>query len=414
MRHRFVVLACVVLTASLFARVPQVPTEQPALPQGPELQEPVAPEVVREDVPGHPDVEGSQGAVRGEGAADEGANLVLRTPDGMEHMRITSAGNVGVGTTGPSTKLTVFNNASGTRAFLAQQDSTITADVSLSEVSSLGWQFSRVSEGVTQSGAAHALRGVSHLFDKGTLVNAYGLSTEVGHSPGAANTGTIQNAFGLYSAVRKNDGTIVNGFGLYIPDVIATNDFGIYQTGTDDSNYLAGKTTVGAANPQQPYPVLLDVRGNVTVLGSITGATVIGATYQDLAEWVPSNSDLSPGTVVVLDPALGNGVMASSASYDTAVAGVVSAQPGIILGEAGAAKEQIATTGRVRVRVDASAAPIRVGDLLVTSDKPGMAMRSEPMDIGGRKFHQPGTIIGKALQALEGGEGEILVLLSLQ
>jgi hypothetical protein len=96
------------------------------------------------------------------------------------------------------------------------------------------------------------------------------------------------------------------------------------------------------------------------------------------------------------------------------VAGVVSAQPGIILGKGGAEKEQIATTGRVRVRVDATAAPIRIGDLLVTSDKPGMAMKSLPIEMGGAALHRPGTIVGKALEPLPKGEGEILVLLSLQ
>jgi hypothetical protein len=118
--------------------------------------------------------------------------------------------------------------------------------------------------------------------------------------------------------------------------------------------------------------------------------------------------------VVILDTNVGNGVVASSSAYDTMVAGVVSAQPGIILGEEGTAKEQIATTGRVRVKVDATAAPIQVGDILVTSDKSGYAMKSLPIDINGRKFHQPGTIVGKALEALADGEGEILVLLSLQ
>jgi hypothetical protein len=41
-------------------------------------------------------------------------------------------------------------------------------------------------------------------------------------------------------------------------------------------------------------------------------------------------------------------------------------------------------------------------------------MRSKPIEIQGRRFHQPGTIIGKALEPLAGGEGEILVLLSMQ
>jgi hypothetical protein len=41
-------------------------------------------------------------------------------------------------------------------------------------------------------------------------------------------------------------------------------------------------------------------------------------------------------------------------------------------------------------------------------------MRSEPVSVGGINMHRPGTIIGKALEPLNEGEGEILVLLSLQ
>jgi hypothetical protein len=158
----------------------------------------------------------------------------------------------------------------------------------------------------------------------------------------------------------------------------------------------------------------LTVTGNINASGSITGATVFNAVYQDLAEWVPASTDMEPGTVVVLNHERDNEVMPSHSAYDTSVAGVVSAQPGIVLGIGSESKEQIATTGRVRVRVDATRGPIRVGDLLVTSDTPGTAMRSEPMQINGRRFHQPGTIIGKALQPLENGVAEILVLLSLQ
>ncbi len=152
----------------------------------------------------------------------------------------------------------------------------------------------------------------------------------------------------------------------------------------------------------------------LVVAGDIEISGNINAKYEDLAEWVPASSDLEPGTVVVLDPALGNGVQASESPYDTRVAGVVSAQPGIVLGTASATKEKVATTGRVRVKVDASRAPIAVGDLLVTSDKPGHAMRSIPVDVAGISLHRPGTIVGKALEPLASGEGEILVLLSLQ
>jgi hypothetical protein len=50
----------------------------------------------------------------------------------------------------------------------------------------------------------------------------------------------------------------------------------------------------------------------------------------------------------------------------------------------------------------------------VTSDVEGVAMKSVPVDLGGTQIHRPGTIIGKALEALDKGTGEILVLLSLQ
>lgn len=165
-----------------------------------------------------------------------------------------------------------------------------------------------------------------------------------------------------------------------------------------------GVETLMAAAPDKR----LVVAGDIEVSGNIN------AKYEDLAEWVPSSSDLASGTVVVLDPALGNGVQASFTAYDTRVAGVVSEQPGIVLGVASASKEKVATTGRVRVKVDATKAPIAVGDLLVTSDKPGTAMRSIPVDVAGIALHRPGTIVGKALESLASGEGEILVLLSLQ
>src|SRR5213076_690973 len=90
--------------------------------------------------------------------------------------------------------------------------------------------------------------------------------------------------------------------------------------------------------------------GAINAGGAITGATV-SATYQDVAEWVPSTQKLAAGTVVVLDTNRTNHVLASSESYDTKVAGVVSAQPGITLGEGGEGKLLVATTGRVRVKV---------------------------------------------------------------
>ena len=165
-----------------------------------------------------------------------------------------------------------------------------------------------------------------------------------------------------------------------------------------------GNVGIGKANPTEA----LDVVGNIKATGSVS------ATYQDVAEWVPSVQKLQAGTVVVLDTGRNNHVMASASAYDTKVAGVVSAQPGVILGVEGEDKVKVATTGRVKVKVDATRGAILVGDLLVTSEVEGVAMKSVPVELGGTRIHRPGTIIGKALEPLEKGVGEILVLLSLQ
>jgi hypothetical protein len=194
----------------------------------------------------------------------------------------------------------------------------------------------------------------------------------------------------------------------------------------------SGKVGIGAASPSAKFHVAgtatvtgatstgaLTVGGTISsgtinVTGDVSATGIIHARYQDLAEWVPARLAMPAGTVVVLDPEQSNQVMPSARSYDTRVAGVISAQPGVLLGEAGAGKVMVATTGRVRVKVDATNGSIRVGDLLVTSDREGIAMRSKPLDLGGTPIHRPGTLIGKALEPLAKGVGEILVLLSLQ
>ena len=200
------------------------------------------------------------------------------------------------------------------------------------------------------------------------------------------------------------------GIGAQITD--QTNFYGDLAFGTRNASGFAERVRIdknGNVGIGTPAPgSTLDVHGDLNVTGNIK------AKFQDVAEWVPSSEQILAGTVVVLDATKSNQVISSTQAYDTRVAGVVSEQPGIALGESGPDKVLVATTGRVRVRVDATNVPIHIGDLLVTSDIPGLAMKSEPVMIGNRKMHMPGTLIGKALEPLEKGSGKILVLLSLQ
>jgi hypothetical protein len=239
--------------------------------------------------------------------------------------------------------------------------------------------------------------------------NFSGSTTVAGRGTFALDSGNNLN-FSMYNSFRISAASLLVSGALETYD----NHFAMRQTSNNtltvripasgSAYFNQGNVGIGTTTPT----TMLHVAGDIRVDGNIS------AKYQDVAEWVPSTQKLAAGTVVILDIEHNNHVTTTAVAYDTRVAGVVSAQPGISLGEAGEGKALIATTGRVKVRVDATRAPIRVGDLLVTGDTPGVAMRSQPLDLGGVPIHRPGTLIGKALEPLDKGTGEILVLLSLQ
>jgi hypothetical protein len=255
-------------------------------------------------------------------------------------------------------------------------------------------------------------------------VDTHGILTLDGGDSSAASNGWVQLAFGYagtatyehFIRTRHNGGTATtNAIDFYTSDGT--------QNGVFPTNAVHGLTVTngrigigGNINPQYNLHVTgtAYISGAATVHGDMTVDGNIAAKFQDVAEWVPATTHMEPGTVVILNREHENEVTPSAHAYDTAVAGVVSEQPGLILGVAGASKAQIATTGRVKVHVTTAGGAIRIGDLLVTSDESGVAMKSQPVELGGVAIHRPGTLIGKALQPLQTGEGDIPVLLSLQ
>jgi hypothetical protein len=355
------------------------------------------------------------------GSTTTSGNLRFYTMSGgtfSERMRLDSSGNLGLGTTSPGNLLHVEGGSSygqmrvsGTGlAALNLRDNAGPADAKFYQLRTDAGLF-RLSllNDAENTFVRQNILAANSSGDVGVGTASpsrrleVSMTTTGGHQ-GMALTNTNGRSWWLASADAAGNGSAVNGApgnGFAIIDWTA----GRTRLAIDG----AGNVGIGAQSPTHT----LEVAGTINASQGITGAT-INVTYQDVAEWVPSTQKLEAGTVVVLDTERANHVPASTESYDTKVAGVVSARPGISLGESGEGKALVATTGRVRVKVDATRAPIKVGDLLVTSDVEGVAMRSEPIEVGGRKMHAPGTIIGKALEPLEKGTGEILVLLSLQ
>ncbi len=363
----------------------------------------------------------------------------------VEMFRITNSGNVGIGTPGPGYPLHVQNNtgsptalaavnSSGEGVYLLNTNPTVAFNNvwnGSAHVATVGGHYGFRMEEVngtvnfyTSSNAPAA--GGAYAYNMAMALDSAGNvgigTTSPGYKLQVVTASQTANGAGLWASdnhflalhpsagqgshnglTQAGDSSIIYGIGTMEPGgalVIAP-----WANATSGIRMDAGGNVgIGVINPQ----AALDVHGSITVSGNIN------AKFQDVAEWVPSTKLLSAGTVVVLDASHNNQVTTSSKAYDTRVAGVVSAQPGIALGESGDGKVLVATTGRVKVKVDATKSPIRIGDLLVTGDTPGVAMKSVPVDLGGVQIHRPGTIIGKALEPLDKGTGEILVLLSLQ
>jgi hypothetical protein len=128
----------------------------------------------------------------------------------------------------------------------------------------------------------------------------------------------------------------------------------------------------------------------------------------DVAELVPVSEVVEPGAVLELDTVHPGGYRPSQTACSALVAGVVSSQPGMILGGTPPAEGMalLALTGIVPVKVTDEGGSIQPGDLLVSSSTPGYAMRwtgDGPC---------PCALVGKALGSMTDRRGMILALLT--
>lgn len=326
-----------------------------------------------------------------------------------------AGGNVGIGVTNPNQKLEVNGGA---------LISTVYGSSAAGGVLSLQ-STSNTTKGTVQIGYDQTT--TTYIGQSGTTGNKLIAGTD---RLIVNNAGVRINGATDYTDLSVTKVNITNPDALQFrtssPNITSDGSlrFTVQNVGGDNVKFTVQNNIVSNAFVIDSYSAtpakLLDLRDmgvtkfSVSGNGNVFVAGNIAAKYQDIAEWVESSQDLPAGTVVVLDQTRTNQVIASTQAYDSSVAGVISLKPGLTLGEGGEGHVLVATTGRVKVKVDATNGPIKIGDLLVTSDKAGVAMKSVPVDVNGIRMHRPGTLIGKALEPLAQGTGEILVLLSLQ
>jgi len=192
--------------------------------------------------------------------------------------------------------------------------------------------------------------------------------------------------------------------------VFGVNEAGYALYGQSTSG-IGLKVKAGGANLAEFWDISGsdNLRLKITRNGTVYSDGPYNGTGADFAEMYPANDDLPPGTVVGIGD---DGRLEPATSRrPTAVMGVVSRKPTVVGGvslEAGGneGKVPVAILGIVDVRASAASGAIRPGDLLCAGSEPGTAEKAV--------WAYPGTIIGKALEALPAGRGTIRMLVTLR
>jgi hypothetical protein len=254
--------------------------------------------------------------------------------------------------------------------------------------------------GTSTTGPGVAGKSTSGTGVEATSGNGIGLQATSNTGVGLQATSQTQDGIQGVSSAPPHAGVsgtnLGGGFGLWAASD-ATGGTGIFARGQANAAIFDGH---------------VQINGNHAVTGTITVQTDIVLANADCAEEFDVADQAGPGTVMVIgdDEAL----RPSAEAYDRRVAGVVSGggeyKPALLLDRRTSARPRsaVALVGKVCCKVDADHGPVRVGDLLTTSPTPGHAMRASDRD---RAF---GAVIGKALQALQSGQGLIPILVALQ
>ncbi len=205
----------------------------------------------------------------------------------------------------------------------------------------------------------------------------------------------------LYARTEHTSGVAANCYAnSSYPTVVA------YQKGTGDifRGYAVDASDVSTAVAR----IKADGRVICPVL-ELTGGSDVAEPFE-----MTDGQVLPSGALVVIDADNPGRLRLADSPYDARVAGVVSGaggvNPGITLSqkEVSEGGQNVAISGRVYCLADASYGPIKPGDLLTTSPTKGHAM------VASDRNRAYGSVIGKAMSALDSGTGLVLILVSLQ
>jgi hypothetical protein len=237
------------------------------------------------------------------------------------------------------------------------------------------------------NGVSAGVRGeVNSIFGNSGTAGVYGVASGTGGYAGYFDhTGTGGYGIGVYMS-NEGLGTVM------VADQEGTSgDIAVFQQGGNNKarisrtgeGYFDGGTTNSGADLAEAF----DVEGPV--------------------------SGYEPGDVLLISTKADRTVVKSDEAYSSLVAGVYATKPGVLLTEESingslAGKVPMGVVGVIPTKVCGDGGVIHRGDILVTSSRPGYAMKADLNKL------KPGQAIGKALEEFSGETGKIKVLVNVK
>jgi hypothetical protein len=250
-------------------------------------------------------------------------------------------------------------------------------------------------------------------------------TTSIGYLAGPAVFSQLNNAtaIGANSIVNENNTVILGGTGsnavtVGIGTATPYDDYGLDVEATPGgvinggvvANATGGNIYLGMTNGAHKFRV--DTNGVAYANGGFQSS---GADFAESFAVRGRRSQYEPGDVLEIDQNADRHLTLSSHAYATLVAGIYSTKPGLLASPHNiddsavqSSEVPLAVIGIVPCKVTAENGAIARGDLLVTSSRPGYAMK------GTDRVQMLGAVVGKALQPLAEGAGVIEVLVTLQ
>ena len=250
------------------------------------------------------------------------------------------------------------------------------------------------------------------------------------HSQGNAGNFFVNNTTAVAAGVRGEVNSIFGNAGTAGVYGVASGTGG-YAGYFEHSETTGFGTTLQVVGYDQGTAMVVDQEGpnNIAIFqasgfdmaridntgrGFFNGGTQNSGA--DLAEAFDVEGDYhtyEPGDVLLISTTADRTVVKSNEAYSSLVAGVYATKPGVLLTEESitstlAGKVPMGVVGVIPTKVCGDSGPIHRGDILVTSARPGYAMKADLNKL------KPGQAIGKALEEFSGDNGKIKVLVNVK